>query len=39
MAAALAAWLRGEEMDAGALEPVYLRLPQAERELLKRQGK
>ncbi len=38
-AAALAAWLRGEEMDAGALEPVYLRLPQAERELLKRQGK
>ena len=36
-AAALAAWLRGEEMDAGALEPAYLRLPQAERELKKKQ--
>ena len=36
-AAALAAWLRGEEMDAGELVPAYLRLPQAERELKKKQ--
>lgn len=38
-AAALLAWKRGEAVDAGALEPAYLRLPQAERELRKRQGK
>ena len=38
-AAALAAWIRGEELDAGDLVPSYLRLPQAERELRKRQGK
>ena len=36
-AAALAAWLRGEKMDAGELVPAYLRLPQAERELKKKQ--
>ena len=34
-AAALAAWIRGEALDAGELVPAYLRLPQAERELLK----
>lgn len=38
-AAALAAWIRGEELDAGELVPAYLRLPQAERELLARKGK
>ena len=38
-AAALAAWICGEALDAGELVPAYLRLPQAERELLKRQGK
>ena len=37
-AAALAAWERGEAVDCGALEPVYLRLPQAQRELLKKQS-
>ena len=35
-AAALAAWERGEGMDCGALAPVYLRLPQAQRELLRK---
>jgi len=35
-AAALAAWQRGEAVDAGALVPAYLRLPQAERELKKK---
>ena len=38
-AAALAAWIRGEALDAGELVPAYLRLPQAERELLARKGK
>lgn len=38
-AAALDAWERGEAVDAGELEPAYLRLPQAERELLARKGK
>lgn len=38
-AAALAAWRRGEALDAGELVPAYLRLPQAERELLARKGK
>ena len=37
-AAALAAWERGEAVDCAALAPVYLRLPQAERELLKKQS-
>lgn len=35
-AASLAAWRRGEGVDAGALVPTYLRLPQAERELRKK---
>ncbi len=34
--AALAAWQRGEAVPAASLMPVYLRLPQAERELKKR---
>ncbi len=38
-AAALAAFLRGEKLDAGELVPSYLRLPQAERERLAREGK
>lgn len=38
-AAALAAWICGEALDAGELVPAYLRLPQAERELLARKGK
>jgi len=38
-AAALDAWERGEAVDAGALVPSYLRLPQAERErLAKKEG-
>lgn len=37
-AAALDAWERGEGMDAGELVPSYLRLPQAERELRKKQS-
>ena len=36
--AALQAIRRGEMQDAGSLAPVYLRLPQAERELKKRLG-
>ena len=35
----MAAWIRGEALDAGELVPAYLRLPQAERELLARKGK
>lgn len=38
-AAARAAWARGEAVEAGALVPSYLRLPQAERELLARKEK
>ena len=38
-AAALAAWGRNEGMAPGELVPAYLRLPQAERELLARKGK
>lgn len=36
-AAALEAWQRGDTLDAGELVPTYLRLPQAERELKKKQ--
>ncbi len=35
-AAALDAWNRGEGVDCGDLVPAYLRLPQAQRELLKK---
>ena len=37
-AAAWDAWERGEAVEAGALVPAYLRLPQAERELKRKQA-